>query len=149
LLRLAALPFVPKLRGLDIARHEVFMDYLEGDNLRQLAAVKGEPVYDADLGADPAFAGANATELTAREVRLVDAAGLGNYRADVARMVAAMNENGVAPLDIKPGNLLRGARTKRLYWLDFERARLRSQPGWEAELQTQHDLLRQVFGELR
>ena len=63
-------------------------------------------------------------------------------------MIAAMNERGVAPLDIKPGNLLRGHRTKRLYWIDFERARLQSQPGWEAGLQTQHDLLRQLFGDL-
>jgi len=148
LLRLAQLPFVPKLRGLDIGRHEVFMDYLPGENLRQLAAVQGQPVYDADLGADPSFAGAKASDLTAREVRLVDAAGLGNYRAEVGLMVAAMNQNGVAPLDIKPGNLLRGDRTKRLYWLDFERARLSSQPNWEIELRTQHDLLREVFGDL-
>ena len=43
-------------------------------------------------------------------------------------MIAAMNERGVAPLDIKPGNLCE-ATHKRFYWLDFERARLRSQPG--------------------
>lgn len=148
LLRLAPLPFVPKLRGLDIGRHEVFMDYLPGENLRQLAAAQGEPVYDVDVGADPALAAFSAGDLTAREVRLVDGAGLGNYRAEVGRMIAAMNERGVAPLDIKPGNLLRGERTRRFYWLDFERARLASQPNWEAQLRTQNDLLREVFGQL-
>ena len=149
LLRLAPLPFVPKLRGLDIGRHEVCMDYLPGENLRQLAAAQGQPVYDVDVGADPGLAAFSAGDLTAREVRLVDGAGLGNYRAEVGRMIAAMNEHGVAPLDIKPGNLLRGERTKRFYWLDFERARLASQPRWEAQLRTQNDLLREVFGELR
>jgi hypothetical protein len=146
LLRLAALPFVPKLRGLDISRQEVFMDYLPGENLRQLAAAQGQPIFDADVGADPSLRDLNAEELTAREVRFVEAAGLGDYRSEVHRMVAAMNENGVAPLDIKPGNLLRGTKTKRLYWLDFERARLKSHPRWEAELQTQNDLLRELFG---
>jgi len=146
LLRLAALPFVPKLRGIDVSRRQVFMDYLPGESLRQVAAAQGQPIYDADIGADPTFRGLSSEELTAREVSLVDAAGLGNYRAEVHRMVAAMNENGVAPLDIKPGNLLRGLKTKRLYWLDFERARLRSHPRWEAELQTQHELLQSLFG---
>jgi hypothetical protein len=148
LLRLASLPFVPKLRGLDIKRHEVFMDYLPGETLRQVAAAQGQPVYDVDVGGDPSLASLGANELTAREVRLVDAAGIGNYRAEVGRMVAAMNDKGVAPLDIKPGNLLRGARTKRLYWLDFERARLQSQPGWTAGVETQNQLLRELFGEL-
>jgi hypothetical protein len=147
LLRLAQLPFVPKLRGLDVERHEVFMDYLPGDNLRQLAAAQGQPVYDVDVGADPSLASLGADELTAREVRLVDAAGLGNYRAQVHAMVAAMNDVGVAPLDIKPGNLLRGARTQRLYWLDFERARLKSQPAWDEGLRQQDDLIRRLFGE--
>ena len=51
LLRMASLPFVPKLRGLDVRRHEVFMDYLPGDSLRQLAAAQGQPVYDVDVAA--------------------------------------------------------------------------------------------------
>jgi hypothetical protein len=61
-------------------------------------------------------------------------------------MVEAMRARGVAPLDVKLGNLLRGARTGRLYWLDFERARLRSQPRWERDVAAQSELVREIFG---
>ena len=48
-------------------------------------------------------------------------------------MAREINARGVAPLDIKLGNFIRGASTGRLYWIDFEICRLQSQPRWEAD----------------
>lgn len=149
LLRLEALPFVPKIRAIDPRRRVLVMDFVPGQDLRRVAGEQGrlrdEPVYDAELRDRPDLVRRGELELNRREVRLLDGAGLGPFRSEVRSMVEAMREKGVAPLDIKAGNLLRGERTGRLYWLDFERARLRTQPRWEADVAAQSDLVRQIF----
>jgi len=150
LLRLEALPFVPRVRAVDVRRRVLVMDFVPGKDLRRVAGEQGrlrdEPVHDADLRSRPDLVRLGELELNRREVRLLDRAGLGEFRGEVRAMIQAMRDAGVAPLDIKAGNLLRGERTGRLYWLDFERARLRTQPRWEADVAVQSDLVRRIFG---
>lgn len=149
LLRMRSLAFVPKLRSLDVGRHVLVMDFIPGSDLRRLAAREGtsrnEPVFDADVGRRDDLAGLDELALNRREVRLLDAAGLGGFREALGPMVAAMNAVGVAPLDIKAGNLLRAEGSGRLYWLDFERARLATQPRWREDLAHQRKVMRDLF----
>jgi hypothetical protein len=145
LLRLAELPFVPKLRRVDVARRTLWMDFLLAESLRHVAAGSGKPVHDADLPAD--LAAASSDDLDRREAELLDAsAQAGDWRAEVASMIRAINARGVAPLDIKLGNFLRGRSSGRLYWIDFERSRLSSQPSWLADLSVQDQILRDLYG---
>lgn len=144
LLRLRDLPFVPKLRGVDVRRRVLYIDYVTGQSLRHHAARSGEPVHDADLpGAG--VAALSAMELDRREVALLDRVEGSTYRAEIADMASQINRLGVAPLDIKLGNFLRGHATGRLYWIDFEMCRLRSQPNWQADLARQHQILADLF----
>ncbi len=143
LLRLRDLPFVPQLRQVDVRARTLWTDYLAAGSLRHEAARAGEPVHDADL--PPGVAGSG-DELDRREGRLLDAVAGTGWRGEVAAMAREINRRGVVPLDIKLGNFLRGRRSGRLYWIDFERSRLDSQPGFADALSTQHDLLRDLFG---
>jgi hypothetical protein len=145
LLRLRDLPFVPKLRGVDVRSRVLYIDYITGQSLRHHAATSGEPVHDADLpGAG--VAALSAVELDRREVALLDRVDGSGYRGEIADMAREINRQGVAPLDIKLGNFLRGDASGRLYWIDFELCRLQSQPNWQADLTRQHQILADLFG---
>ncbi|HEY6909630.1 MAG TPA: hypothetical protein VI356_09690 [Myxococcales bacterium] len=143
LLRLQDLPFVPRLRRIDFADGALYVDYVAGDNLRALAAKSGAAVHDADLKA--AEMHMSAEDLERREVALLDRAGVGDFRSEIAQMAREINARGVAPLDIKLGNFIRGATTGRLYWIDFEISRLSSQPRWEEDLALERDTLERLF----
>jgi hypothetical protein len=145
LLRLRDLPFVPKLRKIDVAGRTLYMDYVPGENLRNQAARTGAAVHDADIHKNGDLRALSPQELERREVELLDRAGAGDFRREIADMARQINARGVAPLDIKLGNFIRGARTGRLYWFDFEICRLGSQPRWEADLALQRELLEQMF----
>jgi len=145
LLRLSDLPFVPKLRGIDLAGRALYIDYVRGENLRSLAARGGAAVHDADIKDDPHLCGVPAHDLERREVELLDRACIGDFRREIAEMAREINARGVVPLDIKLGNFIRGASSGRLYWLDFELSRLRSQPRWDADLASQQQTLEQLF----
>ena len=145
LLRLSDLPFVPRLRGIDRAGQALYIDYVPGENLRNLAARGGAAVHDADIKDDPHLCGVAARDLERREVELLDRAGVGDFRREIAEMAREINARGVVPLDIKLGNFIRGASSGRLYWLDFELSRLRSQPRWDADLALQRQTLEQLF----
>src|SRR4051812_11026927 len=146
LLRMHDLPFIPKLRRLDIAERSLYVDYVQGLDLRsQAAAVTGKPVHDHDLAADPELSALSAGDLGRREVALLDQAVGADYRAEIAEMAREINARGVAPLDIKLGNFIRGASSGRLYWIDFEICRLASQPRWEADLAFERDTLERLF----
>jgi len=145
LLRLSDLPFVPKLRGIDVAGRTLYIDYVRGENLRSLAARGGAAVHDADIKDDPQLSGVPARDLERREVELLDRAGIGDFRREIAQMAGEINARGVVPLDIKLGNFIRGTSSGRLYWLDFELSRLRSQPRWDADLAVQRQTLDQLF----
>jgi hypothetical protein len=144
LLRLRDLPFVPKLRGVDVERRVLYIDYIAGQSLRHRAAESGEPVHDADLPR-AGVAALSAVELDRREIALLDRVEGSAYRGEIADMASQINKRGVAPLDIKLGNFLRGQATGRLYWIDFELCRLRSQPNWHADLARQHQILADLF----
>lgn len=144
LLRLQDLPFVPRLRRIDFADRALYMDYVPGENLRSFAAQGGAVVLDTDLRAAQ-VRGLSAHDLERREVALLDRAGVGDFRREIAAMAREINARGVAPLDIKLGNFIRGAQTGRLYWIDFEISRLSSQPNWEADLALERDTLERLF----
>jgi hypothetical protein len=147
LLRLHDLPFVPKLRRIDAADRAIYVDCIAGDSLRHLAAERGAPVHDQDLAADRALSQLTGSELDRREVALLDAAGTGgDFRREIAAMVREVNARGVAPLDVKLGNFIRGSSTGRLYWIDFEISRLSSQPRWDEDLALQNEILQGLFG---
>jgi len=145
LLRLSDLPFVPKLRAIDLAGRTLYVDYIPGENLRSLAARGGAAVHDADIKDDPRLCGVSARDLERREVELLDRASIGDFRREIAEMAREINARGVVPLDIKLGNFVRGASSGRLYWIDFELSRLRSQPRWDADLAVQQQTLEQLF----
>ena len=146
LLRLADLPFVPKLRAIDLVDDAIYVDYVRGETLRQGAARTGAAIFDQDLAGAQGLTGLTAGELERREVALLERAGTaGNFRQDVVEMTRQINARGVAPLDIKLGNFIRGAATGRLYWIDFEFARIQTQPQWEAGLRLQQDTLENLF----
>jgi hypothetical protein len=145
LLRLRDLPFVPKLRHIDFSDHALYIDCVEGESLRHRAARSGAPVHDQDLAADGELCALPGRELDRREVALLDHIGAGDFRAEIAAMASEINRCGVAPLDIKLGNFVRGAATGRLYWLDFEISRLQSQPRWELDLAAQKEILEYLF----
>ena len=146
LLRMHDLPFVPKLRRIDIAERSIYTDYVQGQDLRSLAAARsGEPVHDRELAADAELSRMAARDLERREVNLLDRASAGDFRAEIAEMAREINARGVAPLDIKLGNFIRGTSTGRLYWIDFEISRIQSQPRWDADLAAQRQLLEELF----
>ncbi len=144
LLRLRDLPFVPRLRRIDFADRALYMDYVPGENLRAHAAKCGAAVHDSDLKAAHVH-GFSAQDLERREVALLDRAGVGNFRREIAAMTREINARGVAPMDIKLGNFILGATTGRLYWIDFEISRLASQARWEADLALERDTLERLF----
>jgi hypothetical protein len=145
LLRLHQVPFVPKVRAIDLADQALYVDFVQGESLRSMAARDGAAVHDRDLAADPDLSQLSARELERREVALLEASAGGGFRREIAAMVREVNSLGVAPLDIKLGNFIRGAATGRLYWIDFEISRLASQPRWEADLAAERALLEEIF----
>jgi hypothetical protein len=145
LLRLRDLPFVPRLRRIDFGERALYVDYIQGENLRNHAARAGAAVHDADLKGDPGLRQLSPHELERREVELLDRAGGGDFRREILEMAREINSRGVAPLDVKLGNFIRGARTGRLYWIDFELSRLSSQPRWEEDLANHGRMLEELF----
>jgi hypothetical protein len=141
MLRLGDLPFVPKLRHIDFAENALYIDFVSGESLRHRAARSGAAVYDTDLAGFTELASLTSRQLDRREVDLLDRIGDGDFRAEIAAMAAQINHRGVAPLDIKLGNFVRGSETGQLYWLDFEISRLESQPRWQEDLLLQRELL--------
>jgi tRNA A-37 threonylcarbamoyl transferase component Bud32 len=147
LLRLSDVPFVPKLRAVDLVDHAIYVDYVNGHTLRESAAQAGAAVYDQDLAASRELIRLSPRELERREVTLLErAGGGGDFRREILEMVRGMNARGVAPLDIKLGNFIRGATTGRLYWIDFEFARVESQPHFDAALRLQRDTIDSLIG---
>jgi hypothetical protein len=145
-LRLQDVPFIPKLRAIDLVDRAIYIDYVHGQTLRYWAARTGAAVYDQDLASSRDLTRLSARELERREVTLLEqAGGAGDFRREILGMLRQMNARGVAPLDIKLGNFIRGSTTGRLYWIDFEFARVQSQPQWEDALRQQSDTIGSLF----
>jgi hypothetical protein len=143
LLRLRDLPIAPRIRGIHLASRTLFIDYVRGRTLQHEVAGRGRKILDIDLAPlgqlfDPG-----------RDQREIDAfAGEGGeaYRDRIEDLVRAMNARGVAPLDVKLGNVLIGDKTGSLYWLDFERAAIAGVPRYAAHLAEHHRLVDAWFG---
>jgi len=149
LLRLSDLSFVPKLRAIDLVDGAIYLDYVSGETLREEASRSGAAVYDQDVSGEQGggLRRLSARELERREVELLERSGAGaSFRREIPEMVRQINARGVAPLDIKLGNFIRGSTTGRLYWIDFEFARIQTQPQWEEGLRQQHETLENLLG---
>jgi hypothetical protein len=144
-LRLQGLRFVPTIREVDFPSRTIYMDYIFGENLKQHLGHDGTPIFDCDLVADPELSRLSEAELELRQIRIFAEKFGHTFRDEMRQMVLEMNRRGVAPFDIKLGNIVRGERTGRLYWLDFERARLRSQPRWDEAIHEHYRLVDQGF----
>src|SRR6266446_8546180 len=66
LLRLQDLPFVPKLRKIDVAGRTLYIDYVPGESLRDQAARTGAAVHDADIHKNGELRGLSPHELERR-----------------------------------------------------------------------------------
>jgi hypothetical protein len=75
-----------------------------------------------------------------REFQLLAGALADRERGRIEELIRAMNQRGVAPLDVSLGNVLIGAETGRPYWIDFEWACLRPLPCWGRHLRQCHQL---------
>jgi hypothetical protein len=143
LLRLRDTGFVPVLRGLSIVTRTLYMDYIRGETLQHRMAARGARLLDIDLATtgqlfDP--------ERDRWESEAFASKGDPAHRDRIESMIRAMNGQGVAPLDVKLGNVLIGEKTGDLYWLDFERAALDPVPGYARHLAEQRRLSDERFG---
>ncbi|WP_437637395.1 hypothetical protein [Sorangium sp. So ce854] len=143
LLRLRDLPSIPRIRDVHLATRTLFIDYVRGKTLQQRVAERGEKVLDIDLAPlgqlfDPD-----------RDRREIEAFAQGDgdaHRDRIEEIVRAMNARGVAPLDVKLGNVLIGEKTGALYWIDFERAAIEGTPRYRERLGEHHGLVNRWFG---
>jgi hypothetical protein len=143
LLRLRDLPYVPRIRDLHLTSRTLFMDYVRGQTLQHKVAERGRKILDIDLAP---LGQLFAPDRDRREIEAF-AGELGDtYRERIEEMAHAMNARGVAPLDVKLGNVLVGEKTGALYWLDFERAALDSDLRYEQHLAQHRRLVEQWFG---
>ncbi|MCC6556207.1 MAG: hypothetical protein IT372_24870 [Polyangiaceae bacterium] len=143
LLRLRDAPIAPRLRGVELTSRTLYMDYIRGRTLQHEIAARGRKILDIDLAPlgqlfDP--------DRDRREIEALAGEGGDRYKAPLLDLVRAMNARGVAPLDVKLGNVLIGEKTGALYWLDYERAALSGVPGYAAHLAEHHRLVDAWFG---
>ncbi|WP_437735596.1 hypothetical protein [Sorangium sp. So ce1335] len=143
LLRLRDLPSVPRIRDVHLTTRTLFIDYVRGKTLQQHVAERGEKVLDIDLAPlgqlfDP--------ERDRREIEAFAQGDGDAYRGRIEQIARAMNARGVAPLDVKLGNVLIGEKTGALYWVDFERAAIEGTPRYRERLAEHHDLVNRWFG---
>jgi hypothetical protein len=142
LVRLRQVEGVPRLRHIDLARRRLYVDYIHGTTLQRLVAEKGAPILDAD-GAG--HGGADEQHQHEREL-----AGYAPereaHREPIERLFHAIVAAGVAPVDIKLGNVVVGAKTGAHYWIDFEIGHVASCPGHEEKLAEAKELARELFG---
>ncbi|MGK3996407.1 hypothetical protein [Sorangium sp. So ce1024] len=143
LLRLRDLPSIPRIRDVHLATRTLFIDYVRGKTLQQHVAERGEKVLDIDLAPlgqlfDPD-----------RDRREIEAFAQGDgdaYRGRIEEIARAVNARGVAPLDVKLGNVIIGEKTGALYWIDFERAAIEGTPRYRERLAEHHGLMNRWFG---
>lgn len=122
LLRLENVPFVPRLRDLDVRTRTVWIDFINGDDMKKHVAGFGFPVHDLHLASERFT-----TDLwKAQENAQIEgfARFFAAYRPQIAETVLEMQRRGVFPQDIKLGNIIVGKNTRRLYWIDLERVHL-------------------------
>jgi hypothetical protein len=144
-LRLSGVACAGSARAIDVRTRTIHWELVQGEDLRHWLGNATSLVHDLDLGGDPSLRVLDEASLDQREIEMFAAAGGGVFSPRVREEVRAMNAAGVAVLDVKLGNILVGAQTGRLYWVDFERAYLASWPRWEEAVRLQDQLLAQWF----
>jgi hypothetical protein len=146
--RLRGLPCVAAVRKVDWPSRTVYMDYIRGDDLRhQVSQVSpdGKPVHDLDLFADPALSSLTDDERDQREIEIFSRTFGDRFGKDIRESILAINDRGVALMDVKLGNIIVGEKTGKVYWVDLERSELESFPDWDASLQEQRRHLDRWF----
>lgn len=146
-LRLSGVACAGTARAIDVRTRTIHWELVHGEDLRHWLGNAAQVVHDLDLRRDPSLWRLDSDSLDRREIEMFEAAGGRVFSPRVRREVKAMNAAGVAVLDVKLGNILVGAKTGALYWVDFERAYLASWPGWEDAVRQQDRLLAQWFAE--
>ncbi len=142
LVRLRNVDGVPRLRHIDLANRVLLIDYIHGQTLQKAVAEEGAQILDAD-GAG--WGGLDEHSRKAREIaaylphRQEHADAIGSLASEI---LAA----GVAPLDVKLGNIVIGAKTGKHYWLDFEVAYLDSCPRYDERDRESRELVLEWFG---
>lgn len=139
--RLQGLSFVPGLRGVDVAERVVRMDYVHGTTMQRMLAEGGVALLDAQ------GAGFGQIDDATRLRREIDSfvPHRERLRRPLREMLDAMIDHGVAPLDVKLGNLVIGQKTGRPYWIDFEIAHLASMPGHARNVAEARRLFAELF----
>jgi hypothetical protein len=117
LLRLQGLPFIPGLRKVDLRERTILMDFIRGETLYK------------QLGGAVLTCG----EIQRAFIGILQDSGCA-VTFEIGRMLRAMAERGVVPLDIHTANFIRGGSTQRLYMVDFHLCYLWPTPGWQKVL---------------
>jgi hypothetical protein len=133
---------VPRLRDIDLRNRILYIDYIQGQTLQKQVAEAGAKILDAD-GAG--WGGLDEHARKAREIASYEPF-RATYADAIGRLAARILEAGVAPLDVKLGNIVIGAKTGRPYWLDFEVAHLASCPLHDAYDAESRSLVLEWFG---
>jgi len=146
LVRLRRVAGVPRLRHIDLTTHTLYLDYIHGETLQTRMAERGAKILDADVNGcgprgddEPREALEIASYEGERETR----------RPAIADLFSSILEAGVAPLDIKLGNIVVGHRTGAHYWVDFEVAHVASWPGYENSVTSAYERVERWFGVTR
>ena len=146
LIRLRGYPFVPHLIAVDIASRVIHTRYISGKTMRNVVEEHGYPIDDLSIMKDVALARSSDSQRDGREIDAFAQSCAAEYRDRIRSLILGMTARGVAPLDIKLGNLLLGARTDSLYWVDFDFVALVSQPDWHRLLEQMHGEVNRWFG---
>lgn len=126
LLRLRGVTGVPLIRRLDVREGMIEMDYIWGQDLRQI------------------FAG-NRSEIDYDQISRIFGESLADQTSplsrDAANLVARAASSGVIARDLPAGNFVRAFRSQSLYLVDFNLIYLRPVPGWRIHLRNLPRLL--------
>lgn len=141
LIRLRHVAGIPRLRGIDRAARTLYIDYIAGETLRHCLERAGEMVLNIDCRTHPVLSQLSDTARVRREFALLHKVVGTRYHPQIMDLALAMEHHGVAPLDIHLSNLLIGATSRKVYWIDMEYAWLSTFPGWEQRLRESHRLL--------
>jgi hypothetical protein len=145
LLRLRNCPGVPAVREIDLRSRTIYMSYIRGMSLRHHVAMTSAGVHDLEIQDHPELRRLSSEALNERERALFNRCFGSAQKHAIKELIHAINERGVLVLDTKLGNVIIGDHSKSPYWIDFERAHLKTFPGWDKKLREQYFLLNRSF----
>jgi hypothetical protein len=120
LLRLRGLAFVPAIRGIDRRRNAIEMDYIWGQDFRQILAQGAHEIaYD---------------EISRSFAQLFTSGDGDEIPRQLSETVISIVGRGVIPRDVHAANFIRGRRSNRFYMVDFNQAYFYPVPGWRSHV---------------